>query len=475
MERSLNYALMLVAAYAVFATSFMFLKQLYSTTVVTAVLSAIVAIVLLGAATFVRSSLANWCAQFGERLSVIDGRRWLLACFIGGSALRCLTLLHCVPTQTSDFASYFGLAQSLAIKGVYATAGSRAYWPPGLPFEMAGLVWLFGTSWVVPVINNILLFGAVLIISHKLARHVVGIAAAHVTALAITLWPNLIFAIGLADKQQLVMAMMSAALYLYLRAHESKGVKSMRLAIAAGMCLGGATLTQPSHILFPGALILLELYRGSTLRRSAAIIAPLVLGIVLVVSPWTMRNYMVLGQIIPVANTAGISLYVGNNPNATGTYVPVPELGELDEIAANKKAAQLATEWIISNPTKFASLIVPKNIAFLGDDSDGPFWSLKRGCNRSGLDYILAKTLTNVLWLTLMLLVFMTTLLSRQGRWPSQGLGQNLLTLWFLYFFALHSVFESGGRHHIAPAIGLIVIASQMFSRRVAEATSARV
>ena len=365
----LNYALILVSGYAVFATSFTFLRQLFSTIDVAAILSATVAIVLLRIAALIRDQLANLCYRFGERLRLIGGRQWLLACFVFGSVLRCLTLLHCIPAQTSDFASYFDLAQSLAFKGMYATAGSRAYWPPGLPLEMSSLVWLFGTNWIVPVVNNILLFGAVLVICHKLARHVVGIASAHVSALAITLWPNPIFATGLADKQQLVMVMMSGALYLYLRAHESQGTKSMRLAIAAGMCLGGATLTQPSHILFPGVLILLELCRGSTFGRTAAITAPLFLGIVLVVAPWTVRNYMILGHFIPVANTAGISLYVGNNPSATGTYVPVAVLDGLDEVAANKKAAQLAIDWITSNPTKFVSLIVPKNIAFLGDDA----------------------------------------------------------------------------------------------------------
>ena len=106
-----------------------------------------------------------------------------------------------------------------------------------------------------------------------------------------------------------------------------------------------------------------------------------------------------------------------------------------------------------------------EDFAFLGDDSDGPFWSLKSGCGKTGVDYLLAKAISNLFWLTLLLLVFASLLPSRERSFWSHPTGAALLMLWFLYLFALHSVFESGGRHHVAPALGLIILASRLFDR----------
>ena len=462
----LNTVFALLSAYAVYATVYSFLKHLAADTSAAIVASCALTVVLLVLAACLRPAITTLGGDVGARFATIQDRQWLALCFVLGTTLRGLTLTYCLPQQTSDFATYFELARGLAFDHVYAIAATRAYWPPGLPLELAPLVWALGKHWATLVVNNIFLFGLVLTITLKLGRLIVGQHGARVATLAVALWPNLIFAVGLADKQQLIMVLMASALYLYLRARDSSASHYPRLtAVAAGLCLGGAILTQPSHILFPGALVLLELCCATLLRHIVRRIAPVVLGIVLVVAPWSIRNYAVLGHFVPVSNTGGISLYVGNNPAATGSYVAIAGLDGLDEVSANREAGKRAVEWIKSNPLAFAALIVPKNLAFLGDDADGPFWSLKSGCGKAGIDYMLAKAVSNFFWLTLVLLVFTSTLPNRARVCAPPSAGVALLMLWFLYFFALHSVFESGGRHHVAPALGLIILASRLFER----------
>ncbi|MFW6125235.1 MAG: ArnT family glycosyltransferase, partial [Pirellulales bacterium] len=44
---------------------------------------------------------------------------------------------------------------------------------------------------------------------------------------------------------------------------------------------------------------------------------------VLVLAPWTLRNYLVFGRFIPVSQNLGLSLWYGYNPRATGSQVDV--------------------------------------------------------------------------------------------------------------------------------------------------------
>ena len=46
----------------------------------------------------------------------------------------------------------------------------------------------------------------------------------------------------------------------------------------------------------------------------------LVMGILLVLTPWTIRNHRYYGEFIPLTTNAGINLYIGNNPEATNRY-----------------------------------------------------------------------------------------------------------------------------------------------------------
>ena len=46
----------------------------------------------------------------------------------------------------------------------------------------------------------------------------------------------------------------------------------------------------------------------------------LLFGTVLVISPVTLRNYLVERDLVPITTNGGLNLYIGNNPNARGTY-----------------------------------------------------------------------------------------------------------------------------------------------------------
>ena len=301
----------------------------------------------------------------------------------------------------------------------------------------------------------------------------VGNIAARLAVAIVTLWPNLIFNSGLAAKELLIAALLPLTLGLYVSAGWThvRWRRSM-LALLSGVTLGAMVLTQPSFVLFPAVFVIYEVLRPQKLSLALLRVSLLVLGVVLIVSPWTYRNYVVLSSIVPVTNTSGVSLYVGNNPTATGGYVPAADalIAQHGEVAANKLAMNLAITWIREHPTQFVALMLPKQVLFLGDDSTGAFWTLRRGLSVPDWQYAIFKLVSNGFWLALLAVLLVST----RSEYLHQSAARPefvLLMLSFLYFFALHSVFESGSRHHVGIAASLSILAVAPFGRHAENRT----
>lgn len=457
---------LVVLAYATYATVTYTLAVLPIDSRIRLVVSVVVSGALLGAVWLWRERLAGLAQALAAAAGAVRPRHWVAACLALGLLLRWALLTACIPAQTSDFLAYTTLARNLAENGIYAMDDARAYWPPGLPFLMLPGVALLGAHWLVPVINNCILLALSLWVAYNLAQVICGARGARLVVLLLALWPNTLLATGLADKQLLLIVLVSGSLLCYLRMGAADARPRYLYGFGCGALLGAAVLTQPSHLLFPLVYAAFELLRGSRPAIAALRLALVAGGMVLVVSPWTYRNYVVLDAFVPVANTGGISLYVGNNPAATGRHVPVNGLAGLDELAANREGARRARAWIAENPGAFVRLIVPKNLEFLGNDADGAFWALKRGCGYEGGAYVLGKGLCQLAWLGLLLLTFAAIATSRRELAMTAEPAALLPMLWLLYFLCLHSVFESGGRHHIAPSVGIMMLA--MYGLRAA-------
>jgi hypothetical protein len=100
------------------------------------------------------------------------------------------------------------------------------------------------------------------------------------------------------------------------------GATSAR-AFGAGATLGGAMLTSAATgAFFPVGLAVLLRVRGGTGRAAAWRRAALfVLGVIAVLTPWTVRNYRVFGGFVPTRSGIGQIVYVGN-PVLAETFVP---------------------------------------------------------------------------------------------------------------------------------------------------------
>jgi hypothetical protein len=106
-------------------------------------------------------------------------------------------------------------------------------------------------------------------------------------------------------------------------------------------------------------------------RRRAFVAATIVAGCsLLAVTPWLVRNYLVLGEFVPIRSNFGLELAIGNRPSADGhTYVPEffdihpfgsrterERVRSMGELAYMKMKQAEGRQWIETHPGRFAWL-----------------------------------------------------------------------------------------------------------------------
>ncbi|WEK42131.1 MAG: glycosyltransferase [Candidatus Sphingomonas colombiensis] len=236
--------------------------------------------------------------------------------------------------------------------------GSQTYalFPPAYALLLAGWGAVAGFSTASLTILSTLIdmaaAGVILLLANALDARRAGVAA----ACLYLIWPAQLLDAPLAQKESL------ASLFVLLLAYGwTVAEPKMRShAIAIGACTALLALTQPGETLIGGLFALVQLPRLG-LRRLLAIGLPALGAAALVMLPWWVRNYMIFGQFVPLTSTSGYSLWIGNNPNATGNWEEPPAaLYGLPELAYGRAAAGLAWKWIEAHPADFAHITIAK-------------------------------------------------------------------------------------------------------------------
>lgn len=95
--------------------------------------------------------------------------------------------------------------------------------------------------------------------------------------------------------------------------------------VAAGIVLGLASLVRANFLLLLPVLVLAFLLNREAAPRQRALMAVLfLLGSLLVLGPVMIRNYLISHDWVLTTAQAGQNFYIGNNPQAFGTYTGLP-------------------------------------------------------------------------------------------------------------------------------------------------------
>lgn len=159
--------------------------------------------------------------------------------------------------------------------------------------------------------------------------------------------------------------------------------------IIVGILCGIAALTRVSALALPLALLFWFWLKREKTRKLLLDSVLLLLVAAAVVAPWTIRNYSVFGEFIPVRTNFWINVWRGNFPDATGTprnFDKIPHDAALDpryeafvesqlvggEIQHEEVYRRLALQHIKDDPLRYLSLSLRRFFYFWTIDPTHP-------------------------------------------------------------------------------------------------------
>jgi 4-amino-4-deoxy-L-arabinose transferase-like glycosyltransferase len=223
----------------------------------------------------------------------------------------------------ADSHSYWLLAQTIVRGEPYQFGGAdlRIFRTPGYPLLLAGLMAMVGDDppviWAraLSALLGVAAVGGVAC----LAGQLFGERAAWLAALLATVYPGAVAMSVMVLSEAPFAPCLLAQLNGWVLALRSPSRAAQAAAAGlAGVSGGAATLMRPSWLLFTPLAVGLALLMGPDRRRHAWLGTWLLLGLVVVMTPWWVRNYRLTGRFVPTTLQVGASLYDGWNPLADG-------------------------------------------------------------------------------------------------------------------------------------------------------------
>ncbi len=266
-----------------------------------------------------------------------------------------------VPDTDPEY--YISAAQGLVDGQGYRIGNLRAYQPPLYSAYIAGVFLVFGTNLdivcIVQSLMGLLVCLAVYFIGSTCCSTRVGLVSAALCAI----YPPLVHISGQIWNEQLfIFLLIMAVVSLF----HSERRQSTSWRIFTGILFGLAALTRDVglFVLFasPAFLAVSNRSKSAIARKSLTI----VVSAVLVVSVWTVRNYLVFKHIVPISTNGGINFYMGNNPEANGTHkwaLPPGVVWNEEspngryEIEASLAGYKHGFQFIGDNPGRFIKLV----------------------------------------------------------------------------------------------------------------------
>lgn len=366
----------------------------------------------------------------------------------------------------ADSESYWALAERIAHGESYQFGEARVFRTPGYPTLLSLPIVAFGSGaagvWAArgeAALLGVLAVGGV----WCWARMLFDDRAAALAALLAAVYPGAISTSTFLLSEAPFCPLMLLTLLLWTQA-ERAGTTGGRwgAAAAAGVAAALATLMRPSWLLFVPFAAAMIAFRLTARRKHFAISCGALIGLVVVMTPWWLRNALAVGQFVPTSLQVGASLYDGLNPSASGASEMsfVPHFAEAErrkptgdeaipfEVRLDRRLRNASLDWAKAHPGEVLRLMAVKF---------GRMWNVWPNEPAFGS------------WpLRLMMLFSYAPLLvlALLGAWrfAPRGWPYVLCLLPAVYFTLLHVIFVSSIRYREPAMLALIVLAGGWLS-----------
>ena len=182
---------------------------------------------------------------------------------------------------------------------------------PGYVYFLAGLFKLFVESITfAKIANSVLGIGTVSIVFLFTKRFIGNTSVATASALLVAFHPSIMLMEARVNVESLFIFLLTLFTILM---HRALVVGTLRSFFVAGLVLGIVVLTRSSPIFVVPLLFFYLLYRssGRALRHAFAKTGVLLFGAMIVLSPWTVRNYFLAGTPTFSEDLIGIAAFQG--------------------------------------------------------------------------------------------------------------------------------------------------------------------
>lgn len=409
-------------------------------------------------------------------LGTLDARRFVAWCIVLGVVARVVwiafMLAHDV-RPVSDSAWYYARAASIAAGDGYAIDGRpTAYWPVGYPAFLGGLFAVTGVSRLAAMLANTALWGASAYLALCLARLMLrSERAARLVVLMMALHPNSIAYASLLLSEPLALCLLLAGTLLLLHPRDDHG--GLWRSALTGLAFGVGALVKPQLLLVPALVIAVGALRGTARRRwtHALVVYATAAAAVL---PWMLRNHAIFGAHGILANNDGINLYIGNNPDANGTY-QLDDATEAryhtgtDEHEWNARARSLAIAHITEHPGDALAVLPRKLWYYLRSDVEGfKMNAMGLAAKEDAVPrrFVAAEAAAQCWWVLLAAFTIAAVpgaLRRMHGRDTPELRGAAVL---FLYLTAIPIIFFGDPRFHV-PAVPWMMMFAALFLERI--------
>ena len=197
---------------------------------------------------------------------------------------------------------------------------ATAVWPPGYPILLGGIYRLTGGGFLAAQIANALLGGLTAVFTLLLGARLFGIGVGVVAGVLFAVFPDDIFFSPLILSEVFFGTILTGAVLSFAILHTREGGARLGYWFAFGMLVGAATLIRGIALAFLLVPLAMWWVSSRSLRVSALKIAVAGLGLLCVLAPWTVRNYVKLGYPVLVATSIGRTL--GHAHSETGGPTP---------------------------------------------------------------------------------------------------------------------------------------------------------
>lgn len=216
-------------------------------------------------------------------------------------------------------------AYDAAARSVLAGEGLRYHgepfiWKPPLwPLTLAGVRAVFGEDMRVVVLVQGLLDAMTALLFFGVARRLYGARAGWITLAMVALWPPFARESRLLQTEPLYMLGVALTVAAFVRFALAPGPAPWR-ALQCGLAAGLAAMVRPNGLVPLAGLVLGWLIAERQARRRVLDLVPALIGVVLVVMPWTLRNHREFGVWIPLSTGGGEVFAMGTSTRSDGRW-----------------------------------------------------------------------------------------------------------------------------------------------------------